>query len=252
MIGGGNVAFDVARSALRRTPGEESEDFRVTAGSRVVVSDEGETLLPVPVLDHEGDLWLPMVFVEQVVGPQTRERVVWDPVARRLDLGSAEFNVARLNVEVLGRAVRHLPDDWAVHANLGESLYALQRNEEALTWLRQGLQLDPDNVQALEVLLDLLQEHGRMSYRELGERVGLTAPAVTERIRKLEDLGCAAVMPLAAPIGSGLGVRNPYNIEIIVQQAGVPVIVDAGVTRLQLADALADIAARSSRRRRWC
>lgn len=38
-------------------------------------------------------------------------------------------------------------------------------------------------------LLDLLQEHGRMSYRELGERVGLTAPAVTERIRKLEDAG---------------------------------------------------------------
>lgn len=47
--------------------------------------------------------------------------------------------------------------------------------------------------------------------------------------KKLEDLGCAAVMPLAAPIGSGLGVRNPYNIEIIVKHAGVPVLVDAGV-----------------------
>jgi thiazole synthase len=47
--------------------------------------------------------------------------------------------------------------------------------------------------------------------------------------RKLEDLGCAAVMPLAAPIGSGLGVRNPYNIRIIVEQATVPVLVDAGV-----------------------
>lgn len=47
--------------------------------------------------------------------------------------------------------------------------------------------------------------------------------------RKLEDLGCAAVMPLAAPIGSGLGIRNPYNIEIILQHAKVPVIVDAGV-----------------------
>jgi len=47
--------------------------------------------------------------------------------------------------------------------------------------------------------------------------------------RRLEDLGCAAVMPLAAPIGSGLGVRNPFNIEIIVKHAGVPVIVDAGV-----------------------
>lgn len=47
--------------------------------------------------------------------------------------------------------------------------------------------------------------------------------------KKLEDLGCAAVMPLAAPIGSGLGIRNPYNLEIILRQAKVPVIVDAGV-----------------------
>ena len=47
--------------------------------------------------------------------------------------------------------------------------------------------------------------------------------------RKLEDAGAAAVMPLAAPIGSGLGIRNPYNIRIILEHAKVPVIVDAGV-----------------------
>ncbi len=47
--------------------------------------------------------------------------------------------------------------------------------------------------------------------------------------RKLEDLGCAAVMPLGAPIGSGLGIRNPYNIRIILENIKVPVIVDAGV-----------------------
>ncbi|MBI5468658.1 MAG: thiazole synthase [Deltaproteobacteria bacterium] len=47
--------------------------------------------------------------------------------------------------------------------------------------------------------------------------------------RKLEDIGCAAVMPLAAPIGSGLGIRNPYNIRIILETIKVPVIVDAGV-----------------------
>ena len=47
--------------------------------------------------------------------------------------------------------------------------------------------------------------------------------------RKLEDLGCAAVMPLAAPIGSGLGIQNPYNLAIILEHAHVPVIVDAGV-----------------------
>jgi len=47
--------------------------------------------------------------------------------------------------------------------------------------------------------------------------------------KRLEDIGCAVVMPLAAPIGSGLGVRNPYNIRIIIENANVPVIVDAGV-----------------------
>jgi len=47
--------------------------------------------------------------------------------------------------------------------------------------------------------------------------------------RKLEDLGCSAVMPLGAPIGSGLGIRNPYNIRIIMENVKVPVIVDAGV-----------------------
>jgi thiazole synthase len=47
--------------------------------------------------------------------------------------------------------------------------------------------------------------------------------------RKLEDVGCAAVMPLAAPIGSGLGIVNPYNLATIIERAGVPVFVDAGV-----------------------
>ncbi len=47
--------------------------------------------------------------------------------------------------------------------------------------------------------------------------------------QKLEEIGCAAVMPLAAPIGSGLGIRNPINIRIILESVEVPVIVDAGV-----------------------
>jgi len=46
---------------------------------------------------------------------------------------------------------------------------------------------------------------------------------------RLAEIGCAAVMPLAAPIGSGLGIRNPYNLAIIIEQAKIPVIVDAGV-----------------------
>ncbi len=89
--------------------------FKVTAGSRVVMTGDGELLLPVPVLDHEGDLWLPMVFLEMVVGPQTQERVNWDPAARRLQLGNTEYNVTRLTAEVLGRST-------AVHIYCAEPL----------------------------------------------------------------------------------------------------------------------------------
>jgi thiazole synthase len=46
---------------------------------------------------------------------------------------------------------------------------------------------------------------------------------------RLEDVGCVAVMPLGSPIGSGMGIRNPYNISIIVERAPVPVVLDAGV-----------------------
>ena len=47
--------------------------------------------------------------------------------------------------------------------------------------------------------------------------------------RRLEQVGCVAVMPLGSPIGSGLGIRNPHNIELIVERAGVPVVLDAGI-----------------------
>ena len=47
--------------------------------------------------------------------------------------------------------------------------------------------------------------------------------------KQLEEMGCVAVMPLASPIGSGMGIRNPYNILEIIENAGVPIIIDAGV-----------------------
>ena len=47
--------------------------------------------------------------------------------------------------------------------------------------------------------------------------------------KRLEDMGCVAIMPLAAPIGSGLGIQNPVNIRLIIEGAKVPVLVDAGV-----------------------
>ena len=47
--------------------------------------------------------------------------------------------------------------------------------------------------------------------------------------RRLEDIGCAAVMPAGSPIGSGMGIRNPYNLSILIERSGVPVVLDAGV-----------------------
>lgn len=80
--------------------------------------------------------------------------------------------------------------------------------------------LFPDNEGTLEATKILLKE-------------GFTVlPYILDDVvvcKKLEDLGCAAVMPLAAPIGSGLGIRNPHNMRLILQAVSCPVIVDAGV-----------------------
>ncbi len=80
--------------------------------------------------------------------------------------------------------------------------------------------LYPDNEQTLEAAKVLVKEGFTVLPYCIDD------PIVC---RKLEDLGCAAVMPLAAPIGSGLGIRNPHNLSIILEHAKVPVIVDAGV-----------------------
>ncbi|HEY0513873.1 MAG TPA: thiazole synthase, partial [Thermoanaerobaculia bacterium] len=80
--------------------------------------------------------------------------------------------------------------------------------------------LFPDNVELLKATETLVAE-------------GFTVLPYTNDdpvvCRKLEELGAAAVMPLGAPIGSGMGIRNPANLRIILEQATVPVIVDAGV-----------------------
>jgi len=80
--------------------------------------------------------------------------------------------------------------------------------------------LYPDNEQTLEAAKILVKEGFTVLPYCIDD------PIVC---RKLQEIGCAAVMPLAAPIGSGLGIRNPHNIRIILEQSTVPVIVDAGV-----------------------
>lgn len=80
--------------------------------------------------------------------------------------------------------------------------------------------LFPDNEQLLEAA------------RELVKQDFIVLPYTSDDVvlcKKLAEIGCAAVMPLGAPIGSGLGIRNPYNLRIILEQVKLPVIVDAGV-----------------------
>ena len=75
-------------------------------------------------------------------------------------------------------------------------------------------------------------EHLLQAAEELVEEGFIVMPYCTDDpilCRKLEDIGCAAIMPLGSPIGSGMGIVNPYNLEIIRAQTEVPLIVDAGI-----------------------
>jgi thiazole synthase len=109
-----------------------------------------------------------------------------------------------------------------------------------------------DAVRTCRMARELLDGHKLVKLEVLGDQKTLY-PNVTETLKaaeelvqdgfdvmvytsddplialRLEELGCVAVMPLGAPIGSGLGIRNPYNIKMILENAKVPVIVDAGV-----------------------
>ena len=80
--------------------------------------------------------------------------------------------------------------------------------------------LFPDIVQTLQATEELVREGFKIMVYTNDD------PIIAKRF---EELGCVAVMPLAAPIGSGLGIRNPYNIMTIVENATVPILVDAGV-----------------------
>ncbi|HVT45747.1 MAG TPA: thiazole synthase [Thermoanaerobaculia bacterium] len=109
--------------------------------------------------------------------------------------------------------------------------------EEAIRYARLGREVGLSDWVKLEVIGDpktlfpdnvALLEAARVLVRE-----GFTVLPYTNDdpivCRKLEELGCAAVMPLGAPIGSGLGIRNPTNIRIIREFTKIPMIVDAGV-----------------------
>jgi thiazole synthase len=109
--------------------------------------------------------------------------------------------------------------------------------DEAVRTARLGRELGGWNWVKLEVIGDqktLFPDNEELlrATAQLVDEGFVVLPYTTDDpvvCRKLEQLGAAAVMPLGAPIGSGLGIRNPANLRIIVEQAQVPVIVDAGV-----------------------
>ena len=97
---------------------------------------------------------------------------------------------------------------------------ALGTNWVKLEVIADERTLLPDGVEVVEAAEDLVDDGF------------VVLPYTTDDpvlARRLEDVGCAAVMPLGAPIGTGLGICNPHNLEMIVERAGVPVICDAGI-----------------------
>jgi len=134
----------------------------------------------------------------------------------------------------------------------GENLYALLKErhlhilpntagcytaKEAVLTAELGREALETNLMKLEVIADdetLLPDPEELlaAARELVKRGFDVLPYTNDdpvTAQKLEDIGCVAVMPLAAPIGTGLGIRNPHNLELIKARARVPVIVDAGI-----------------------
>ena len=141
---------------------------------------------------------------------------------RRVD-PSAHGSVLDL---IAGRGIRVLPNTAGCFT-AAEAVRTARLAAEALgtTWVK--LEVIADEVTLLPDPVELLDAAERLVAD------GFTVLPYTSDdpvlAKRLEQAGCAAVMPLGAPIGSGLGIRNPHNIELIVAAASVPVILDAGI-----------------------
>ncbi len=156
-----------------------------------------------------------------------------------LDASGAEMitvAVRRVDLAARGEAslLDHIPPDQFHILPNTAGCYTV---EEAVTTAHMARELVDTPLIKLEVIGDERTLFPDVSATLEAARVlvgdGFTVlPYITDdpvSCMRLEELGCAAVMPLAAPIGSGLGIRNPTNIRIILESVSVPVIVDAGV-----------------------
>lgn len=164
------------------------------------------------------------------------------------DLAETKAAIEASGAEIITVAVRRIDlakkGEGSIQDVLPPSKYTYLPNtagcftaEDAVRTLRLARELGGWELVKLEVLGDNKTLYPDMEQTLEAAKIlikdGFKVMAYTNddpiAAKKLEDMGCVAIMPLAAPIGSGLGIQNPLNIRFIVEQANVPVLVDAGV-----------------------
>ena len=176
----------------------------------------------------------------------------------RLILGSGKYQSFQQNLDALVASGAEMITVAIRRVNLGQNkdepslLEVISPSKYTILPNTAGCYTAADAVRTCRMARELLDGHKLVKLEVLGDQKTLY-PNVTETLvaaqelvndgfdvmvytsddpliaKRLEEMGCVAVMPLGAPIGSGLGIRNPYNIRMILENAKVPIIVDAGV-----------------------
>jgi thiazole synthase len=176
----------------------------------------------------------------------------------RLIIGSGKYRDFQQNLAALQASAAEMITVAIRRVNLGQNkdepslLEIISPATYTILPNTAGCYTAEDAVRTCRMARELLDGHKLVKLEVLGDQKTLY-PNVTETIiaaeilvkdgfdvmvytsddpliaKRLEEIGCVAVMPLGAPIGSGLGIRNPYNIRMILESASVPIIVDAGV-----------------------
>lgn len=176
----------------------------------------------------------------------------------RLIIGSGKYKDFEQNLAALQASGAEMITVAIRRVNLGQNkgepslLDVISPEQYTILPNTAGCYTAADAVRTCRMARELLDGHKLVKLEVLGDQKTLY-PNVTETLiaaeqlvadgfdvmvytsddpliaKRLEEIGCIAVMPLGAPIGSGLGIRNPYNIRMILENASVPIIVDAGV-----------------------
>lgn len=176
----------------------------------------------------------------------------------RLIIGSGKYKDFQENLAALEASAAEIITVAIRRVNLGQDanepslLDVISPDKYTILPNTSGCYNADDAVRTCRMARELLDGHKLVKLEVLGDQKTLY-PNVTETLaaaetlvadgfdvmvytsddplvaKRLEEIGCVAVMPLGAPIGSGLGIRNPYNIRMILENATVPIIVDAGV-----------------------